>query len=79
MDKSGRVPSSRRLGSARGQEDPSPAPPRRAAALPSSADVENAGISRRTTGGKRVLLPDGRDLVMKFSVDSREKLDGAVE
>jgi hypothetical protein len=35
----------------------SPAPSRRAAALPASANVENAVISRRTVGGKRVLLP----------------------
>ena len=40
MDKSGRIPSSHRLGDARGQEDPPPAPSRRASFLTTSDVVE---------------------------------------
>ena len=57
MDKSDRLSSSRQSGSLRGQEDPSPVPPRRAASVPVSAIGKNAVISRRTKGGKSANLP----------------------
>jgi hypothetical protein len=57
MDKSDRLSSGRRSGSLRGQEDPSPVPPRRTASVPVSAVSRNAVISRRTIGGKPVNLP----------------------
>ena len=65
MDKSGLVPSSRRLGSARGQEDPPPAHSQRASSLTASDVGGNAVISPRTTGGRRVLIfgrPSGTSL-----------------
>ncbi len=49
--------SGRQSGSLRGQEDPSPVPPQRAASVPASAVVEHAVKSRRTKGGKSVNLP----------------------
>ena len=57
MDKSNCLSSGRQSGSLRGQEDPSPVPPRRAASVPVSAVGKNAVISRRTKGGKSVNLP----------------------
>ena len=60
MDKSGRVPSSPRLGSIRGQEDPSPAPSRRASSLTASEIVGNAGSSRlRSPLWSSTIVPKG--------------------
>ncbi len=57
MDKSDCLSSGRRSGSLRGQEDPSPIPPRRTASVPVSAVGRNAVISHCTKGGKSVNLP----------------------